>query len=727
MNATKEGENGDPQIIAEATIQELMKKYIKNNNYIPNVEDIQDIVEKQLILHDFVKTAKAYILYRQEHKRLREETKEAPEELKALVIDSKKYFRNSLSEFVYYRTYSKWIEEENRRETWIETIDRYIDFMREYVGDKFSEEDYKEVQEAILKQEIMPSMRLMWSAGKAARNSNVTAYNCSYVAPTKIRDFGEIMYILMCGAGVGFSVEARTINQLPEIKKQTGEVLPTYIIPDSKEGWADSLIVGMEAWFNGKDIELDYSQLRPKGTRLRTMGGRSSGPAPLKEVHEFTRKRILRNQGKKMSPIDIHDLICKIGEVVVVGGVRRSALISLSDLDDRNMREAKTGQFYLKEPQRAMANNSAVYNKKPSQTEFLEEWLALMTSGSGERGIFNRGGLEKQVPERRWGLLKDYSHTTGTNPCGEITLRSRQFCNLTEVIARKEDTEKSLMKKVRLATILGTYQGSLTDFNYLSNEWRENCEEERLLGVSITGQWDSLVVRNTDILNKLREESIRVNKKYSEKLGINPSTSITCVKPSGNVSQLTDTSSGMHPRHSKFYIRRVRISANDSLFRMLRDQGVPFNPEVGQNEETASTFVLDFPVKSPEGAILKNDLTAIQQLEHWKMVKENFTEHNPSVTISIGDNEWINVAKWLYDNWDILGGLSFLPRSNHVYELAPYEEIDEETYEKMIKEFENMDFSKIIYYEKEDETIGSKELACIGNGCELDFIPSHNH
>jgi ribonucleoside-diphosphate reductase alpha chain len=565
-------------------------------------------------------------------------------------------------------------------------------------------------------------MRLLWSAGKAARASNVTAYNCSYIAPTKIRDFAEIMYLSMCGAGVGFSVESQTVQQLPIIKHQTGQVLPTHVIEDSKEGWGNALIVGMAAWYEGKDIKFDFSKLRPAGARLKTMGGRSSGPEPLKSLLEFTRVKILSKQGKRLSNLDVHDIICKIGELVVMGGVRRTALISVSDLDDIEMRDAKKGQFYIEHPYRMMANNSAAYNQKPSSEQFLEEWLALAKSGSGERGIFNRGGLKAQLPERRWKNFEKYWQTAGTNPCGEIVLRSKEFCNLTEVVARPEDTEETLLKKIELATILGTYQSTLTNFPYLSKEWKRNCEEERLLGVSITGQWDSKAVRNRATLRKLKERAIEVNRVYAKKFGILPSAAITCVKPSGTVSQLVDASSGMHQRFAPYYIRRVRISATDPLLHMLRDQKFPFiKPEVGQTVESAATFVLEFPVAAPKNSVFRDDLTAIEQLEYWKLVKENFTEHNPSVTIYIGEDEWIGVANWLYENWDILGGLSFLPRQKHVYRLAPYEEITESQYKEMLSQIPDIDFSQIILYEKDDETTGAKELACVGGVCEVDL------
>lgn len=719
MEAIQEGDLGrDPQKVSDRVVRGLIKKFPAD--YIPTIEEVQDVVEETLILSDFPKTAKAYILYRQKRSDVREKERLIPDRVKELAAESKKHFRNALAEFIYYRTYSRWIEEEHRRETWVESVDRYLGFMRENIGDRLDEEEYGEMREAILAQWVMPSMRLMWSAGSAARKTNVCAYNCSFVAPSKLEDFAEVMYLLMCGTGVGFSVESQTVQQLPIIKRQAGRVLKPFVIEDSKEGWGNALTFGLKTWYGGKDVSFDFSKLRHAGARLKTMGGRSSGPEPLKALLEFARAKILASQGRRLSNIDVHDIICKLGEVVVMGGVRRSALISLSDLDDNDMRLAKTGKFYLTNPQRMMANNSAAYNEKPSATKFLEEWLALAESGAGERGIFNRGGLTQQLPQRRWKGFEKYVATSGTNPCGEIILRSKQFCNLTEVVARPEDTEKTLLKKVRIATILGTYQSTLTNFPYISKEWKKNCEEERLLGVSITGQWDSPVARNPKTLEKLRNHALGVNREYAKRFGINESTCVTCVKPSGTVSQLVDAASGMHPRHAPYYIRRIRISATDPLFQMLKEQKFPYHPEVGQLESSATTYVLEFPVKAPAGAAFRNDLSAIEQLEYWKMVKERFTEHNPSVTISVGNDEWIESANWLYKNWGMLGGLSFLPRTNHVYQLAPYEEISEARYKELVAKIPDTDFSHIVAYEEEDQTTGAKELACVGGVCEID-------
>ena len=731
MIQSGEGSLEEATLVAHSVAGDLVRIVRRHKEFIPTVEGIQDEVERQLILSDYVMTAKSYIIYRAERNKIREEENIViPEHVKKLTQDSKKYFDgNPLGEFVFMRTYARWIPGENRRETWIETVDRYISFMKENLGSKLTDKEYKEVQIAILNQEVMPSMRLMQFAGDAARRCNVVAYNCSYLAPSKLSDFSEAMYLSMSGTGVGFSVESEQVQKLPQIMRQTEEKkLSKHVVEDSKEGWCDALTLGLKTWFSGNDIDFDYSKLRPAGARLKTMGGKSSGPDPLMQLHSFAREKILSRQGKRLRNIDVHDLMCKIAEVVVAGGVRRSAMISLSDLDDDAMRDAKKGQFYNTNPQRMMANNSAIYLEKPTSTQFMDEWVSLMKSGSGERGIFNRGSLKHQMPKRRVDYLHEKLKSTngdlgplGTNPCGEVILQSKQFCNLSEVIARSDDTEKTLLKKARIATILGTYQSSLTGFRYISKEWNKNVEAERLLGVSVTGQWDSNAVRKPETLKKMRAVVINTNKKYAKKMGINESTAVTSVKPSGTVSQTFDTSSGMHTRYSPYYIRRIRIASTDSLFKLLKDQGIPCYPEVGQNEKTATTFVLEFPVKAPKNAVTTNDLTAIDQLEHWKNVKVNYTEHNPSITISVGENEWIEVANWVYENWEIVGGLSFLPRFDHVYQLAPYEAIDKKKYEELLQRTKNIDFSKLMIYETKDETDVKKELACAGGTCELEL------
>jgi len=720
MRASEEKKDTAPKEIAQAIKKLIQKTQNKDKTFTPNVEWIQDAVESQLIAQKLPATAKAYILYRDKHTQLRKKKQEISPEVRMLVTESKKYFHNQLSEFIFYSTYSRWIPEKGRRETWIETVDRYQGFMKENLKDKLTDEEYSEVRAYMLSMSAMGSMRLLWSSGDPARASNVCGYNCSFIAPSAWQDFSEIMYISMCGTGVGFSVERQNVEELPIINRQTGKKLATHIVADSKEGWADALALGMRTWAMGNDISFDYKNVRPRGAPLKTMGGRASGPEPLRNLLDFTRERMFERQGRHLTTLDVHDIVCKIGEIVVAGGVRRSALISLSDLDDIDMREAKNGQFYITNPQRSMANNSAVYNEKPTMNQFLDEWHNLAVNGSGERGIFNRGSLKQQLPTRRWKLFKDDFWKSGVNPCGEIILKSKQFCNLSEVVVRPEDTEESLMEKVRIATILGTYQASLTQFPYISKEWKKNSEEEALLGVSMTGQWDNEAVRNPQVMRRLKEIAVDTNRKYAKRFGINQASAVTCVKPSGNGSQLFDSASGMHPRHAPYYIRRVRIEGHNPLKKLLDDEGVPCVPEVGQSKETATTWVLEFPIKAPDNAVVKADLDADKQLEYWKQLKENYCEHNPSVTISVAQDEWLQVGDWVYKNWDIIGGLSFLPKSDHVYQLAPYEEITREEYERRSALFPNIDFSKLTLYEQQDRTTGAKEFACMGGLCEVD-------
>ena len=736
MAEAGEGGQEDAVLVAHQVAGELGRFAKKYKSFLPTVEGMQDSVEKYLILNDYVKTAKAYILYRDKRAQLRAAHVEIPAHVKKLAEESKKYFEgNSLGEFVYLRTYAKWIPHEGRRETWIETVDRYMSFMRENLGDKLTEKEYTEVRMGIVKQEVMPSMRLMQFAGECARRCNTCAYNCTFTAPTKLEDFAEIMYLSMNGCGVGFAVESQNIEQLPQIMKQMGKQkekkAETHVIGDSKEGWCDALTLGLRTWYAGRDVTFDFSQIRPAGARLRTMGGKASGPEPLKSLLAFVREKVLSRAGRRLRTIDAHDVICKIGECVVAGGVRRTAMISLSDLDDVEMRDAKKGQFYMTDPHRSVANNSAVYEMQPTNAELMDEWVALMKSGCGERGIFNRASLAKTMPKRRAdyfskiGFIGDdgvVHGSIGTNPCAEIILQSKQFCNLSEIIARAHDTEQSLLRKARLAAILGTYQSTLTKFAYISKEWTDHCAAERLLGVSITGQWDSPAARKAEVMRKVRDVAVKTNAAYAKRFGVARSMSVTAVKPSGTVSQTFNCASGIHPRHAPYYIRRVRISATDSLFKLMRDQGVPYYPEVGQSIEEANTYVLEFPVKAPDHSKevrFKDDLSALEQLEYWKRVKLNFTEHNPSATISVSEDEWIGVVDWIQKNWDIIGGLSFLPRSNHVYRLAPYETITKEEYEERMARFPKVDYSKLIAYERQDESDMKKELACADGTCDI--------
>jgi len=722
MIANGEGSLEEAEMVANSVYAELVRISKKHPNFLPTVEGIQNTVEKELMLSEYPVTAKGYILYRQERTRIREENLMVSLETRQKMAEASKYFKSPYQEFIFYQFYARWRRELGRRETWIEAIDRFMDYMKENLKNKLTEAEYKEVRTAILNQDICPSMRLLWSAGKAARKSNVCAYNCAYIAPVNWRDLSEIMYVSMCGAGCGFSVEPENVGKFPQIQKQTGKFAPKIVVGDGKVEWCEAFVLACEAWEKGLDVEIDYSLIRPAGAKLETMGGRASGPGPLQDLMQFTKRKILAKQGRRLSTLDLHDICCQIGLIVDAGGTRRSALISLSALDDHEMRDAKKGAFWQTDGQRSMANNSAVYEAKPSAEEFLEEWNALVTSHAGERGIFNRGDLQKQVPKRRWEILKN-AKQPGMNPCGEIYLQSKQFCNLTSIVVRPHDSMENLKKKMRLATLVGTYQATLTNFDYLSKEWKDNCEKEQLLGVSITGYYDNKIIRDDKNLRTLREDSIKTNKKYAKRFGVNESTAITCVKPHGNSGQLLGVGSGMHTWYSRYYIRRVRISVNDPLLKLAQDQGVPVHPEVGYSTANAMKMVLEFPCKAPEGALVNKDVTALEFLEEWRRLKVNFTEHNPSATVYVSDNDWIAVADFVYKNWEIIGGLSFLPRNNHVYQLAPYEEITKEEYDRRIKQLKHIDFSKLVMYEREDQTTGSKELACVSGVCEIDVVP----
>lgn len=1096
---------------------------------IPTVEKCQDIVEEEL-MRDYPKVSKSYILYRDKHARLREEAKKTliSEEWKLQAKEAMSYFKETYNYLVYLRTYSKWLPELNRRENWLETVTRYMDFMKEVVKDKLTTEEYKEIHEAILHMEVMPSMRMLQFAGDPIRRNNICAFNCAFLAPRRLVDFHDAMLILMCGCGVGFSVEEKFVSELPTIEYQKEGNVETYVIPDSREGWCDSLLRGLECWYSGGDIEFDYSLIRPAGARLLTSGGRASGPAPLKELLEFARFLVLDNQGGKLSTINVHDLMCKIGKIVLVGGVRRckvkgsrvltregsfknienikigdlvmtndgwkpvtdvfdqgeqevikvkhingsfectpnhrvavltdaygnfewkeagdltmedilgfpmfdekgeylsedmncinempefsytrpkksttckdivippldreiswlignfqgdgyvcltsksgelcvavhgderkqaefttkqlerfgvnvrmqeprendycikirikskqmakyfhehvkkpktpmnvpqfikdasidikaaylqglldadgsvkgsfqlcvtvyeefakdiqnlcysinimtrinfhkvkeenwqnkwiikmpnrrdkerfhsltkeigykkikgfksmsgcswpielfafennkaprtwnmetglncngsiaydsilkycnvpfvpikvieiirenkivptydievednhcfvcegilthnSSEVSLSDLYDEKMRNAKTGAFWNTNPDRTMANNSAVYNKKPTDAELLMEWSSLVQSGSGERGIFNRGSLAKHLPKRRILLIGKQVENMGGNPCMEILLLPYEFCNLSTIVMREDDTREILLRKIRIATIIGTYQSMLTDFKNICPEWKYHADLERLLGVSLNGQRDcKALLKDLSILNELREMAISVNEEYADRFGINHSSAITTVKPEGTSSQMLGTASGIHARFAPYYIRRIRITATDPLAKLLINQGVPHHPENGQTINNANTWVFEFPQKSPDGAICADQLSALDQLNYWREVKTRYTEHNPSCTIYVRKNEWITTLHWIQENWDIVGGLSFLPYDDHVYELAPYEKITKEKYESLTKEMPEIDFSKLVLFEKEDTTERKTVFACVGDRCEM--------
>jgi len=620
-------------------------------------------------------------------------------------------FKNEVSEFIYKRTYSRWIEEEKRREEWPETIERFLSFIISK-SPEIPDKTINKIRKYMLEFTVMPSMRFLWAAGPAAQFDNTCIYNCAFAKINSVEAFAECLYVLMCGTGFGFSVEQEEVMKLPEVPEiKSGQALAKIVIEDSKAGWADSVKTLMGSLFDGQNIYFDYSEIRPEGARLHTMGGRASGPAPLIKLHDFIRETMHNSQGRQLTTLEAHDICNQIAEIVVVGGVRRSSQISLSDLDDTEMRHAKEWPFPIK---RAMANNSAIFREKPTAAQFLKEWAALALSGTGERGIFNLQSAQNKSPSRRYAPL-----IQGTNPCGEIMLRDMQFCNLSEVVIRRHDDLDSLLDKVETATWLGVIQSTFTDFPYLRKEWKKNCDVERLLGVSLTGQMDNPSVLTSEGLKALKSRVLRISRKASGILGINVPTATTCVKPSGTVSQLVDSASGVHPRYSQYYIRRYRIAARDPLFRMMKDAGIKASPEVGQTKKDASTWVLEFPVKSPDGCITRKDVTALEQLSHYKNLQHNWCEHNASMTVYVREDEWFEVGNWVFKNWEIINGVSFLPYDGGRYELAPYEEIDHRTYERLIKKLPRIDYKQLSRYELQDNTQGKAEYACVGDKCEI--------
>ncbi len=631
-------------------------------------------------------------------------------------------------DFIHKRTYARWKEEEQRRETWDETVDRYRDYFRKRVPEHLHEE-WDETCEAIRNLEIMPSMRSLWTAGPALDVDNIAGYNCSYTPIDKYRRFSEILYILMNGTGVGFSVEERYISQLPvvpyEVRTKVPYINAAIVFEDSKLGWAEGYLDLLACLYDGFYPQLNYHKIRPEGERLKTFGGRASGPEPLIKLCEFTVDLFKKAQGRKLTSLECYDLVCLIANCVVVGGVRRSATINLSDLSDTDLRDAKVGAFWDENPQRMLSNNSAVYEEKPSREVFQAEWDALVKSGAGERGIVNRKAMQDKVQEYGREVV-----AFGTNPCGEIILRPQEFCNLSEVVVREDDTLADLVRKVRQATILGTVQSTLTDFQFLDDSWSNNTKEERLLGVSLTGvadkDWSEFSVfdvhgsvSGTGVLKALREYTHRTNERWSAAMGIEQSAAITCVKPSGTVSQLVDSASGLHDRHSPYYIRRVRVNATDPLAKYLIAQGMSWDPEVGQDRDTCNTVVFSFPMKAPESANYCD--TAMQQLQRWKWLSDNWCDHNPSCTITVKEDEWEEVGNWVYENFDSVGGLSFLPKFDNVYQLAPYEAITEVQFNEMCgAQPSGLDFDAgLMEFEKKDETEGSREFACVGGVCEV--------
>ena len=631
------------------------------------------------------------------------------------------FFGSAFEEFIYIRTYSRWIDALKRRENWYETVTRYGNFMSQQVPDEYKEQ-FENALEGIFNQEVMPSMRSLWTAGKALERENICGYNCSAVIIDDPAAFSEMLYILMCGSGAGFSVERQFINKMPDIPSKIVDVDDIILFADSKLGWAEGFAKFIRELYKGKIWKYDISKIRAKGERLKTFGGRASGPEPLIKLLDITRDMFINAKGRKLNSIECHDLICHIASIVVVGGVRRSATISLSNLSDNRMAGAKQGSFYITQPQRALANNSTAYTEKPECMSFMEEWINLIRSQTGERGIFNRQGVIKHLKKHVKRRNPNFDFVV--NPCGEIILRSQGFCNLSEVVIRADDTLETLLVKVEQATILGCVQSTLTKFKFLRKQWTDNAEEERLLGVSLTGLRDHPIlnhVHNTSKywLEEMKNKAIETSRIWANFLGINEPTAVTCVKPSGTVSLLNNTSSGLHTRFSKYYIRRVRVSKTDPLCQMMIEQKFPWKPENGETIFNFQTAVFEFPIKSPSNAICNNNTDAIEMLEYWKMLKIHWCEHNPSCTIFVKDNEWVKVGAWVYENWNKIGGLSFLPAENTAYQLAPYEAIDAEKFEQLSKELPKLNFDELSKYELEDTTKGAQELACAAGNCEL--------
>jgi len=644
------------------------------------------------------------------------------------------YLPTDYQTFIATSRYARWIEEEQRRETWSETVARYFDYMENHLADKYSyamsNELRTELEEAVLNQDIMPSMRALMTAGPALDRCHVGGYNCSYIPVDSPRAFDESMYILMCGTGVGFSVERHNVEKLPIVNEDMHETDTVIKVGDSRPGWAKSLRELISLLYAGQIPKWDTSEVRPAGARLKTFGGRASGPAPLENLFNFCIKKFKGAAGRRLYPIECHDIMCKIGEVVVVGGVRRSALISLSNLNDDQMAHAKSGQWWdepqkniYREGQRALANNSVAYKEKPQMGTFMREWLSLYESGSGERGIFNRQSAQKQAAKNG---RRDAEQDFGTNPCSEIILRPYQFCNLSEVVVRASDTQQTLTEKVRLATILGTFQSTLTNFKYLRKIWRNNTEEERLLGVSLTGIMDNAMMSGKSAhlgmnigatLNALRIQAVTTNADIASELNIPISTAITCVKPSGTVSQLVDSASGIHARHNPYYIRTVRADNKDPVTQFMISQGIPAEPDVTKPD---STTVFSFPMKAPVGAVCREDMSAIEQLELWLIYQQHWCEHKPSVTITVKEHEWMDVGSWVYKHFDEVSGISFMPFSDYVYQQAVYQDINKEEYEEALSHMpKSIDWIKLQDFEKEDHTSGGRELACSAGVCEV--------
>ena len=704
----------DPANLAEQVVNIISVKYPK-----PTVEQVQDEVERVLLGAGELDAAKGYILYRAEHAKQRAE-RPIPPEVAAAFAESAKYFPTVLQGVQFFDKYSRFNYDTGHRETWPETVNRAVAYLDELSKGQLGPEVMEKLRRAILRMEALPSMRLLAMAGPAARRSNIAIYNCSYMPVDSLDSFVEALIISMNGCGVGYSVESEYVEQLPRIKRQSRAIpVERVFVQDTTEGWADALRLGLTTWFNGGDVEYDLSLLRPAGAPLKIKGGRASGPEPLRSLLAYARKLILSRQGSFLTTTDAHRLMCAVGSAAVSGGVRRTAMISFFSKNDKAMLQIKNGvDFSLPENQLLWnANNSAVWDGTETQAQIVRQMLEMDEGQRGEPGIFSRAAAQQTKPTRR--KTVDF----GTNPCGEIQLRPMQFCNLSIAVARAGDTFESLRDKVEIATIIGTIQSMATNFPGLRPQWAANCEEERLLGVDINGQLDCPTLWEPGVLEALKHHARAINYVYATKLGINPSAAVTTVKPSGNSSQLLNCSSGIHPRWSQFYERNVRISASSPLFKVLRDAGVPMDPENGQTTKDATTWVIHFPVKAPDGAITRKDRTALQQCEYWAFVKQHWTEHNPSVTITYHPDELLPLTQWVWNNREMIGGMTFLPADDAQYAQAPYREISREEYEQRVAAFPPVDFSKLYYYETEDLTTAAQELACLAGACEIETVP----
>lgn len=706
----------EPQIavseLARQAVNIVAAKYAA-----PTVENVQDVVEMVLQAAGEFEAAKSYILYRAEHAKAREE-RPVPEEVKKAFEASDKYFPTPMQMFQFYDKYSRFNYDLGRRETWVETVDRAVSFLAELSQNRLPAATYERLRKFILEMKSAPSMRLLAMAGEAARRQNLAIYNCSYMPVDGIDSFVEALVISMSGCGVGFSVEGKYVENFPRVRRQSSAGPVKFVVEDTTEGWADALRFGLATWFDGGDVQFDYSLLRPAGAPLKTKGGRASGPAPFRDALTRIRSLILARQGSFLRPIDAHDIMCLVGNAAVSGGVRRTAMISLFDYEDAEMRFAKHGDFERENSQRWNSNNSVVLPERGlTQQEFMHLFMDMADSGRGEPGLFSRTAAQNMRPQRR------QNAEFGTNPCGEIVLRPYELCNLSIAIARNEDNFESLREKVEVASIIGTIQSMATKFPGLRDKWRQNCEEERLLGVDINGQLDSPICWDRDVKERLLHEALITNRETAKQLGINPSVSVTCVKPSGNSSQLFNCSSGIHTRWAPYYIRNARVATHTPIYKVLRDAGVPMDPENGQTEDNANTWVVHFPTKSPAGAITRKDRTAIQQCEFWLQNKLHWTEHNPSVTITYYPHEIMDLMKWAWDHLDMIGGMTFLPAFDAQYAQMPYEEVSKEEYEALAARFPKIDFSKIYRYEEDDLTKAAQEIACMGGQCEVEYVP----